>query len=669
MNKPEFKFSDAGLIRCYDREGKEINPVPQDEFYGQNGSFVVNPMSFTKLGIDSEKLPDSALWDDGYRMVQDNNTGLIWEIKSPDNSDINFCGNKYSWEDAAKYAQRLNSRKYGGYSDWRLPNKDELRSIIDYARINPAVDDFYFPYCQVAFYWTSIPYKMQPPFIWGIFFGMGSGIPYTLSSLQYARAVRGGYNPDFGDPQKSNFKDNGDGTITDLRTGLMWQRDENERMDWYEALKYCKNMKLAGYTDWRLPNIKELNSILDLSYKDGWWYHKEYFPAKGLKPPLLHYFSSTPYERIYVWVTNFCFGYDGYYASKSAKLLFRAVRNINVSERKTKVFKIPHTGQKKCYDYNGNIILSPRRKEKFYGQDGSYTLNPLSFIKLRDNGIELDDSAGFNQGYRMVKDNNTGLIWEVKSPRENDFNFKGRKYTFEDAREYIVYLNKIHYAGFSDWRLPNREELRSIVDYSGIIPAIDKKYFPHTRAEFYWSDDPFIKDPVFAWGIYFAYGCGICYLKDSLYCVRAVRAGYNPAFGNRGRYVFKDNGDGTIIDLNTGLMWKRGESPDKNWEEALRYCEEMDLAGYSDWRLPNIKELATILDLSFKDNCWYHKEFFPDVKTAPLGFYWASTTYGDTFGWGVNFQFGYDGYYAAKKSGQYALRPVRTIINQGKKEE
>jgi len=108
---------------------------------------------------------------------------------------------------------------------------------------------------------------------------------------------------------------------------------------------------------------------------------------------------------------------------------------------------------------------------------------------------------------------------------------------------------------------------------------------------------------------------------------------------------------------------KKDESPEMNWEGALKYCEELELAGHSDWRLPSIREIATLLDLSYKDSTWFHKEFFPDVKTAPLGFYWASTTYGDSFGWGVNFQFGYDGYYAGKKHGCYPFRPVRSIRN------
>jgi len=448
----------------------------------------------------------------------------------------------------------------------------------------------------------------------------------------------------FGKAETTRFKDNGDGTITDALTGLMWQKEENERMDWYSALKVCKDMRIAGHSDWRLPNLKELNTILNLDYTNGWWYYKDFFPAKGLQPPLLHYFSSTPYEGIYVWVTNFCFGYDGYYASKNAKLLFRAVRNVNAPVKQEVVFKFPDSGMKKCYDDEGRIIPAPKKGKRFSGQDGTYAINPLSFTKLGDG---------------MVKDNNTGLVWESKSFDKGSYNYFDNTYTWQEAHEYVALLNAKKYQGFSDWRLPNREELRSIVDYEGSIPAINKKYFPDIAPHFYWSGDINKKEPIFAWGVYFAYGCAICYLKDFRYHVRAVRAGYSRGFGDMDRYAFKDNGDGTISDLNTGLMWKKDESPNLNWENALKYCQELDLGGYRDWRLPTIRELPTILDMSFKDGVWFHKQFFPGTQTAPLGFYWASTTYGDTFGWGENFQFGYDGYYAGKKEGKYPFRPVR----------
>ncbi|MDD5654370.1 MAG: DUF1566 domain-containing protein [Candidatus Omnitrophica bacterium] len=658
-----FTFPDAGAIKCFDREGREINPRPQDELWGQNGCFTVNPMSFVKLGKNGKALPERAHWEDGHRITLDNNTGVMWEVKSPEKGDVNYCEDRYNWKDAQdKYIKALNQKKYAGFSDWRLPNKDELRSIVDYGRTNPAVDTCYFPNCKSDLYWTAVPYNMQKPFIWGIFMGLGSGICYTPLSERYVYAVRGGSSTIFGKVDTSRFKDNGDGTVSDSLTGLMWQKDENERMDWYSALKACKEMRVGDYSDWRVPNIKELNTILNLDHTDGWWYYKNFFPANGLKPPLLHYFSSTPYEGIYVWVTNFCFGYDGYYASKTAKLLFRGVRNINApAPKKTGLFKFPDSGMRKCYDDEGSIIPAPKKGARFYGQDGSYAINPISFTKLGDGAEVLDDKAARERGFSLLKDNNTGLIWEIKSSCQNELNFQGNKYTWDEANDFIVQLNKRGYGGFSDWRLPNREELRSIVDYNGNIPAADKKYFPDILPEFYWSGDINKKEPIFAWGIYFAYGCAICYLRNFSYCVRAVRAGYSRDFGSLERYNFKDNGDGTVSDLNTGLMWQKDESPNLNWEEALKYCQELSLAGHKDWRLPTIRELPTILDLSFKDGAWFFKEFFPNTQTAPLGFYWASTTYGDTFGWGENFQFGYDGYYAGKKEGRYPFRPVRFI--------
>lgn len=58
-----------------------------------------------------------------------------------------------------------------------------------------------------------------------------------------------------------SYTDNGDGTITDNVTGLMWQKDPGEKMTWEEAAAMVKDFELAGYKDWRLPTIKELYSV------------------------------------------------------------------------------------------------------------------------------------------------------------------------------------------------------------------------------------------------------------------------------------------------------------------------------------------------------------------------------------------------------------------------
>ena len=56
--------------------------------------------------------------------------------------------------------------------------------------------------------------------------------------------------------------DNGDGTVTDVATGLIWERDRSSATH-LGALRYCQNLVLAGNTEWRLPNVKELTGIVD----------------------------------------------------------------------------------------------------------------------------------------------------------------------------------------------------------------------------------------------------------------------------------------------------------------------------------------------------------------------------------------------------------------------
>lgn len=653
-----FQLPDTGLVNCYDKSGKQIAPAPGELLYQQDGSAPLHPLSYKKLGNNGIELPTNASWEDGLRCVKDHNTGLIWEVKSPVSGDVNFAEDQYTWNEISSlYVDKLNKANYGGYSDWRVPNKDEVRSIVDYNKMNPAIDTNYFQNTQPGIYWCANTYQMQPYFAWVIFMGFGSATASSKNKKQFIRAVRGGYEPLFGKMDTSRFKDHGDGTISDSVTGLMWQQGDNPRMNWFEALKYFNDMDLAGYNDWRLPNIKELNTILNLNRDEGWWYFKEFFPIDNITPPLLHYFSSSLFNGDFVWVKNFNYGYDGYYGGKMAPLLSRGVRNID-GRPKTKIFLMPGTGQKQCFDDEGSF-LDTTENTQFKGQDGDFAINPCAYQKLGFKGETLPDSAEAATGWMMVKDTNTGLIWEVKSLNEKSINPYNKKYSLKEAYQHIETLNKHQYGGYSDWRLPHREELRSIVQYDDNKPTIHTHYFPGTLIDLYWSDDSFAPNKNMQWGIYFGYGCSICFSNDRFYLVRAVRGGNNPAFGDPLRYNLLANKDGTVIDKNTGLMWMQDEPGEMSLIDALNYCHELELAGHYDWRLPSMKEIATLIDLSCPNGNWYNKEIFPGIKTKPLGFYWSSTTFEATFGWGVNFQFGYDGYYADKKNGKYCFKPVR----------
>jgi hypothetical protein len=319
---------------------------------------------------------------------------------------------------------------------------------------------------------------------------------------------------------------------------------------------------------------------------------------------------------------------------------------------------IPNTGQTKCYN-NTAEITCPAPGQPFYGQDGNYTINPPFYTKLDANGNALPDSA---TTWAMVKDNVTGLIWENKTD-DGGIHDKDNTYTWcdrnpatnggnpgtcgsgptpTDTEAFIKALNDAHFGGFSDWRMPTPKELQSIVDCSRSNPAIDTTFFPGTVSTYYWSSTTIANDNYSAWRVTFYYGNvsygGIDQGRKSLsYYVRAVRAGQSGSLDH-----LVDNGDDTVTDKATGLMWQQGTSPSRlTWEAALTYGEGISLAGYDDWRMPTAKELLSIVDYS-RLNPAIDTTFFPGTVSSG---YWSSTTdaVNTSLAWRVFFYLGDSG--------------------------
>jgi len=249
---------------CTDSVGNIISPILGDKFYGQDAQFSHISPSYTESS-------------DGLT-IKDEVTGLTWQKDYDD-------GNYY-WATTQKVVDKLNKQNYGGYNDWRLPTIKELYSLWNGSTGWPYVETDYFTInysseeeLSHAIFWSSDKYtgvlgnintghgeEAGAELAFGVNFGTGHIKAYSINSgpMHLVRCIRG--NLAYGE---NLFQDNNDGTISDLATGLMWtQADNGSGIDWDDALAYAQTQNAANFlthNDWRLPNTKELQSIVDYS--------------------------------------------------------------------------------------------------------------------------------------------------------------------------------------------------------------------------------------------------------------------------------------------------------------------------------------------------------------------------------------------------------------------
>lgn len=309
-------------------------------------------------------------------------------------------------------------------------------------------------------------------------------------------------------------------------------------------------------------------------------------------------------------------------------------------------YPIVDTGQERCYD-NTKEIDYPKRGQPFFGQDAHYNGNQPAY---KDNG----DGT--------ITDLNTGLMW-TQNP--------GSKKTFSQA---VAGASKCKVGGYNDWRLPTIKELYSLILFSGTDPDpmstnlsrqqpfIDTKYFKFQYGKT--QDGDRLIDSQYAtctlyrsttmngnktmFGVNFADGRIKGYpigssgpRREKKYYVMYVRG--NSGYGKND---FNDNGDGTVTDKATGLMWMKVDSGKfkagkLNWQQALEWAESLEYAGYSDWRLPNAKELQSIVDYSRCPDATNSAAINPIFEVTPITneggkkdypFYWTSTSHCGVFG-------------------------------------
>jgi hypothetical protein len=300
----------SGQTTCYTSAGDIISCAGT----GQDGQYGTTPLSYT---------------DNGDGTVTDKNTGLVWQKQE------NKSGNWYSA--AGVYDATYNSTsqsvcgalRTGGFSDWRLPSKMELVSIVNYGDTSPAINPVFTNSNPLTNgYWTATTNSAGPVFAWYVHFEYGAVSNARKDGLQgnsqYSRCVRG-------QPAAGNLTDNGNGTVSDSKTKLMWQKGGPPLYDlsytWDGALSYCEGLTDAGYSDWRLPNIKELESLVDDS-RNSPPIDTTLFPnARKWK-----YWSSTTLENYesYAWTVDFTSIGDATYPKKTGYQYYtRCVRGGN----------------------------------------------------------------------------------------------------------------------------------------------------------------------------------------------------------------------------------------------------------------------------------------------------------------------------------------------------
>ena len=305
---------------------------------GQNGSFT------NSFGEDSDfniNVPYFNL--NGNGTITDTITGLMWQQTD---------GGEMTIENATAYCDTLN---LAGFNNWRLPTALEAFSILNLQYANPALNTAVFTNSLAEYWWTSNRQANDNSKVWATNAGGGIGNHPKSETISaggnkkfHVRAVR-----DINLPEiiPSRFTDNNNGTITDNLTNLVWQKSPtSDSLTWEQALMYADTLTIAGLNQWRLPNIKELQSINDESLINP-SLNTIYFSVNSADK----YWSSTslPNQTAKAWYLNTQFGITTY-DNKTIKHHLICVTNnsqlptgLSISELKPDISLFPNPSNEK----------------------------------------------------------------------------------------------------------------------------------------------------------------------------------------------------------------------------------------------------------------------------------------------------------------------------------
>jgi len=282
-----------------------------------------------------------------------------------------------------------------------------------------------------------------------------------------------------------------DEVVLDINTGLIWTKNaclSDFPMTWNEAFNFIEELnhsRLYGYDDWKLPNRREMFSLMS---------HEAINPSLPYGHPFIYVFTG------YYWTSTSCVRLpnQAWYIHLGGARVFKGMKYgsymvwpVRIADHLNSQVQIFKTGQINCYDENGNIVDCHNT-----GQDGEF-----------QSGLKSNQPRFIENTY-TIYDSTTNLTW-VKSA-----NYLNDMLDWKSAFDLIEEMNREYKYGHNDWRLPSIVELESLTDMSQHSPALPIDHLFVNVQEFYWSSTTSVYDINYAW---------VLYIKDG-----AVGVGYKP---------------------------------------------------------------------------------------------------------------------------------------------
>jgi len=626
----------TGQVLCYDTLGQLISCTGT----GQDGELQLGYFWQTPRFTDN-----------GDGSVTDNTTRYTWTA--------NPIGSGLTWQQALDEISIINAQSYLGYSDWRMPNVNEIDSLINSGLATVAwLERFGFGSLQNINVWTSTTNRCVKPISClpteARLFATSTNpwqklLKLTANTQNYLWPVR-----DNNTAQNLPELDVADVSVIEGNSGNT-------------QLIFTVSLSAKTQVDVQVNySVSDVSATVNEDYLATAGGTLSIFAGSISNTITLSIVGDTviePNEKLLLTLSS----PSGATLGKS-----NAIATIVDDEVMTPI-NLPQTGQRNCFDTDANVIPCAGT-----GQDGE--LQP---------GIAWPKPRFVANNNSTIVDKLTGLIWlananlmVTRDPNYDlDKTLNDGLVSWRAALDYIAKLNTELYLGFNDWRLPNRSELNSLVDFArpnrasflqnpstGFNEIISKGYWTSTRDTF---------NTQFTWYISVVTGfeglgpyravlpvrggqsntatapaalakTGQTQCYDGVNVINCIGTGQDGELQVGIAWPtlrFTNNNDGTVKDNLTGLMWAadgnimptRDAGYDSDgldngavtWQQALDYVGKLNAEsylGYNDWRLPNVIEgQSRFLNQGLVRN-WLISNGFSNVDFA----YWTSSTHFET---------------------------------------